>query len=231
MQFTVAAGNADGAPTLQTNFDYGDSQQLENSFQILGTRLMMSIGGISRWGWVDLESALGGSGKGALAAAALGGAVSLFGQKPDEVIDAFMKEKKEGVHTLKIKLSRKQYRPVARKLLRLLKAAEALTDQEIKDFRKTFLRNRHAIVISLRYSEKSHALRIRLKQGKKGIQIRAKTALTTGPMEFITADAGTEAMDLANMDEQTQGDFYSELGFLVIKITSFVKHSSLKKLL
>ncbi|MBQ3424155.1 MAG: hypothetical protein IJH38_03025 [Clostridia bacterium] len=232
MQYSILVGSAEGVPTLQTTFDYGDDQQMDNVLQLVGTRILMLLGGISPTLTIDLEDSLGGTGQALLAATAIGGGVKAFGNDPEGMIHTLMKSKKEGVYYRTIKLTRKQYRPVARRIYKMLKAADVLTKEELKSFRKNYVKGKKSIIIYLRYWEESQKLRITLKKGKKGIRIQGKVAMTTGPMTFIDAAANEMQVDLndTDMDQAVQDELYSELGFLVIKITSFIKHSSLKKL-
>ena len=55
MELSVAIGSAEGIPTVQTSLFYGDSQQLDFVMQVVGSRLILCMGGVSGIYYVDLK--------------------------------------------------------------------------------------------------------------------------------------------------------------------------------
>ena len=90
MRLYLSAGSAEGIPTLQILLDYGDGQETESVLQVVGSKLVVCLGGINGTYYVDLNDVYEEPGKGLLMATAIGTAIQMFGADPDSLQIIFL---------------------------------------------------------------------------------------------------------------------------------------------
>ena len=231
MGLAVAVGNAGGAPTLQATLYYGDGQQLESAIQVVGSRLLLSLGGISGTYSVDLAAFMDDEAKSALTAGALGSALILFGANPQLAMDMTMPMDKKGVRRLVVMIPRETYVDVAEHAMGTLARFGFATEEDIASMRQTLDESTEPIRLSIRYNTGNTKLRIRLIRGGKGIQLNARMKVTSEPMELIDPSADPLKRDLLGMDADAQAELRDELDFLAMKYDFFAQHTRLIELI
>ena len=230
MLLYLSVGSAEGIPTLQILLDYGDEQETESVLQVVGSKLVVSVGGISGTYYVDLNDFYEEPGKGLLMATAIGTAIQMFGADPDSVMKATMPRDEKKYRTLRFEL------PVE-KILEALKsyAGEQESNDEAQKTRlmetlESFVQSDEPVEMMIRYRKAKKRFQLYLINGDEKIWLSARTKQTTGPMEFINPSADAEQHDLLNLDQETKDELAGEMEFLGIKMSSFLLHSSLKDL-
>ena len=117
MSLSMLLGSVEGIPTLEINFDNGKGQQVDAIMQIVGTRLLVSIGGVSGTYYVDLTSIASEPGKGEMVAKAVGSALALAGPHLDVLLYALTTEDSKGVRSMEIKIPDALYKAMVENLL------------------------------------------------------------------------------------------------------------------
>ena len=230
MLLYLSVGSAEGIPTLQILLDYGDEQETESVLQVVGSKLVVCVGGINGTYYVDLNDFYEEPGKGLLMATAIGTAIQMFGADPDSVMKATMPRDEKKYRTLRFEL------PVE-KILEALKsyAGEQESNDEAQKTRlmetlESFVQSDEPVEMMIRYRKAKKRFQLYLINGDEKIWLSARTKQTTGPMEFINPSADAEQHDLLNLDQETKDELAGEMEFLGIKMSSFLLHSSLKDL-
>lgn len=226
MTLSLAAGSAEGVPTLQATLDY--DEQVDSVFQVVDGRLLLSMGGITGTYYVDLGEAIGDAPKGRLMAAGVGAGLLMFGSNPDMAISLAMPLDKKGRHVANIEIPRALYLDLAERFLGMLEGSDFGVDAEA--LRKDIYENEEKVRIKIIYNAEAGKIWIRFLRGKKGVQLYARTALTTGPMEFINISADEGQHDLLNLDEEVLMDLSTDLDFMSMKAERFFTGVHLDKL-
>ena len=233
MMIYATVGSAEGIPTLQIRLEYGEEeeQQLESAVQVVGSRLVMSLGGISGTYYIDLNDLYDEPDKGLEAATAFGDALLMLGSDPYTFIANAMPKDEDGIYTLGFPLSIEAARAFYARVMGGGENGEGMESAGILSALNSLLLDPdQPIEMMIKYKRKNWS-RFFFLLGDGGVQVYSRTKLTTGPMEFMNPSADEVQHDLLNLDQATKDELSSELEFLEIKIVSFFLHSSLRKLM
>ena len=229
MGLTLAVGGVNGAPTLQATLDYGDGQQLESAIQLDGTRLLLSLGGISGTYSVDMAAFAEDEAQSALTAAALRSALMLFSANPELALDMLMPKNEKGVRYLSVKIPRKTYLAAAKRAMDAL-ARAGVTEEDLAPLRQWLDESKKAIKLTFKYDPQTTKLRIRFTRAGKGIQLKALMNVTSEPMDLIDPSADPVQRDLLGMSDEERTELRDELDFLAMKYDFFAEHTRLARL-
>lgn len=231
MKIKLYIGITEGIPTAQALLHFSEDQEMELVLQVVGSRLVMNVGGISGTYYVDLESALGEPGKGTLLAGAIGSAMTMFGANPDMVLQMSMPANKNGSHVARFEIQPESYLPVARQIVDALADTELLTEEELASLQNGLLQSEEPIKVEWCYRKRKKEMVLKITQGDKGYRIYSTITKRTKEIDFINISAEETILDLMNLDQDTMDEILGELEFIGIKMIAFFRHSTLKKLI
>lgn len=231
MNLSVAVGSAEGVPTLQITLFYGDNQQLDCVMQIVGTRVMLCMGGISGTYYVDLADVLHDKTKGEMTATAIDAALQMFGANPDLVMELSMPKNEKGSHVARLEVPKEIYISAASRVMALLKGNRNMTEEELDVMRDSMEQADQGTVLEMRYRPKQKKIWLYFLQGEQGIRLFAKATMTTEPMEFINISQDEIQYDLLNLDSDTKSELQGELELLALKIGHFMTSTELETLM
>lgn len=230
MKLYVIVGSAEGVPTLQITLDYGDEQRLDSVLQVVGSRLLICIGGISGTYYVDLNELFDEPGKGLLLATAFGSTLQWFGSDPRESIRTLMPFDEEGVHTASIELPVEKLGMFLNRFLAGEEDPDAVQEEEVQSLTDTFLRPGEPIELKIRYWRGKRKIWFYLMRGDKGIVLYGRTKQSSGHMKFVNISEDEVQYNLLDLDQTTKDELIGELEFLGIKMGSFIRNSNLSRL-
>ena len=231
MEIDVRIGSANGVPTVQTYILFSEDQEMETVLQLMDSRLVLCMGGISGTYTVDLEDLMAEPGQGTMMAGAMGAALVMFGANPDVVLQTAVPANDNGTHIATFELAPEQYLPTLEALVERLTEAEMLTEEELADLQQGLLSGKEPVVFEWHYNPRKGTMSLKATQAEVGFRISANAQRTTGEMEFIDTGAPEDMVDLLNMDTDAMDELSTDLEFMGIKIISFIRHSTLHKLL
>ena len=230
MRLYLSAGSAEGIPTLQILLDYGDEQETESVLQVVGSKLVVCIGGINGTYYVDLNDVYEEPGKGLLTATAFGAAIQMFGADPDSVIKATMPKDEKKYRTLRFELPVQKIHEALERYTGEQESNDEVQKTGLMETLESFAQSDEPVEMMIRYRKSKKRFQLYFINGDEKIWLTARTQQTTGPMEFINPSADEEQRNLLELDQEMKDELAGELEFLGIKITSFLLHSSLKNL-
>ena len=230
MRFYLSAGSAEGIPTLQILLDYGDGQETESVLQVVGSKLVICVGGINGTYYVDLNDVYEEPGKGLLMATAIGAAIQMFGADPDSLMSATMPRDEKKYRTLRFELPVQNIRAMLESYAGEQESNDEVQKTPLMQTLEGFAQSDEPVEVMIRYRKAKKRIGLYFINGNERIQLTARTRQTTGPMEFINPSADEEQHNLLDLDQETKDELAGELEFLGIKMSSFLLHSNLKNL-
>lgn len=230
MSLSMLLGSVEGIPTLEINFDNGKGQQVDAIMQIVGTRLLVSIGGVSGTYYVDLTSIASEPGKGEMVAKAIGSTLALAGPHLDVLLYALTTEDSKGVRTLEIPLPDDMYIAVADSVLSIVEGLEAAEDIAGDDLAHEVEELEGGAVLRLRYKPNKDKIEISALQGDRGIQLSAKMEMAIEDAVFVNISQDEMQYDLMNLTEAQMDELRGELDIIAMKFGKFALGSGLSKL-
>ena len=231
MSLSMSLGSADGVPTLQMSFDNGRDQQVDCIIQIVGDRLLLSMGGISGVYYVDLESIAGEQGDGSMIARGIGSALALAGPHLDVLLFALTTEDAKGVRSMEITLPNEIYVRLTDRVLAILDGIDSSEDIDVETMRERVEQSEGRTVLSIRYKESTGKLELALLQNRRGIQLSADMELTVQPAAFVNISEEEEQYDLLNMDAARLDELRGELEIIALKFGQFAGGTGLNRLI
>ena len=232
MTLYATVGSAEGIPTLQLQLEYGEEQdqQLESVVQVVGSRLVIGLGGISGTYYIDLNDLYEEPGKGLEVATAFGEGLLKLGSDPYTFIADAMPKDEDGLYTLRFPLSIEAIQTFYARVMGGGENGEGMESAGMLSVSNLLLDSEQPIEMMIKYKRKK-STRFFFLQGDGGIQVYSRTKLTTGPMEFLNPSADEVQHNLLDLDQATKDELSSEVEFMTIKIVSFFLHSKLSKLM
>lgn len=231
MTMSMLLGSVEGIPTLQVTFDDGKGQQVDGVLQIVDTRLLVSLGGVSGTYYIDLSAIASEPGQGEMVAKAIGSALTLAGPHLDLLLYALTTENAKGVRTLEIPLPDDMYVAVADSVLSIvegLEAAEEIAGDEPEQQTEAL---KGGTVLRLRYKPDTGRIRIAAMQGDRGVQLSARMKLSVvEDAVFINISEDEMQYDLMNLDEAQMEELRGELDIIALKFDKFALGSGISKL-
>lgn len=230
MTLHLTLGSTEGIPTMQVTFDNGKGQEVEAVVQIIDSRLLMSVGGIAGVFTVDLEAIGGDRGEGAQVAMGYGKALMLAGPHLDVLLMALPTTDASGMRTLEIAMPNRIYTRVAEAVLAVAEGMESAEETDVDGMRERVDSSGKDPLLSIRYDPSDGDIEIAALQGKSGVQIAARMALTVEPSHMVNISAMEDQYDLLNLDDDTLTQMRIELGMIALKFGFFAKGTGLSAL-
>ena len=231
MSISMLLGSVEGIPTLEVNFDNGKGQQMDAIMQIVDTRLLVSVGGVSGTYYVDLTSVASDPAKGETVAKTVGSALALAGPHLDVLLYALTTEDADGVRTLEIPLPDDIYIAVADSVLSIvegLETAEEIAGGELAHQAEEELQG--GAVLRLRYKPTTGEIEIAAMQGGRGIQLSAQMEMSIEDAVFVNISEDEMQYDLMNIDDAQMNELRGELAIIALKFGKFALGLGLSKL-
>lgn len=230
MSLWMALGSAEGVPTLQVSFDNGKGQVVDGVLQIVDTRLLMSVGGVSGTYYIDLCELAGDESRGELIAKGIGSALQLAGPHLDVLLYALTTENAKGVRTLEIDLPGDMYAAVAENALSIVEGLESAEDAEVDELMKQVKNMEGGATLALRYRPDKGTVELAALQDGRGIQLSANMALSLEEAIFVNISADELQYDLMHIDEAQLNELRGELDIIAHKFGQFSLGTGLGKL-
>lgn len=231
MSLSMALGSAEGVPTLQTTFDSGKGQVVDAIFQIVGTNMLVSVGGISGTFFIDLESISTREGGGSIIANSLSSLFTLAGPHLDVLLYVVTKVDANGVRFLEVPLPSDMYVAVAQSVLGIIEGMENVDETDVDELMERVEDSEDRAVFRFAFDEKAGTFTVSATRGGSGMQVAGNMTLTVEPMVFVNISADEERYDLLNLDEDKKSEVRSELGFILTKFGAFSRNIGLGSIL
>ena len=230
MSLWMLLGSVEGIPTLEVSFDNGKGQAVDAIFQILDTRLLVSIGGVSGTYYVDLTSISSEPGRGEMVAKAVGSALALAGPHLDVLLYALTTEDAKGVRTLEIPLPDDMYIAVADSVLNIVEGLETAEEIAGGDLEHMVDELEGGAKLRLSYKPDSGDIEIAALQNGRGLQLSAHMDMTIEDAVFVNISEDEMQYDLMNISDAQMDELRGELDIIAKKFGKFALGSGLSKL-
>ena len=230
MSLSMLLGSVDNIPTLEVNFDNGKGQQVDAIMQIVGTRLLVSVGGVSGTYYVDLTSIASEPGQGEMVAKAVGSALALAGPHLDVLLYALTTEDAKGVRTLEIPLPDDMYIAIADSVLSIVEGLETAEEIAGGELAHQVDELQGGAALRLSYKPSTGEIEIAALQNGRGLQLSAHMDMTIEDAVFVNISEDEMQYDLMNIDEAQMEELRGELDIIALKFGKFALGSGLSKL-
>lgn len=230
MSISMLLGSVEGIPTLEVNFDNGKGQQMDAIMQIVDTRLLVSVGGVSGTYYVDLTSVASDPAKGETVAKTVGSALALAGPHLDVLLYALTTEDADGVRTLEIPLPDDIYIAVADSVLSIVEGMETAEEIAGGELAHQAEELQGGAVLRLRYKPATGEIEIAAMQGGRGIQLSAQMEMSIEDAVFVNISEDEMQYDLMNIDDAQMAELRGELAIIALKFGKFALGLGLSKL-
>ena len=221
MSLSFSLGRTAGVPTLQMSFDNGKEQQVDVVAQVVGNRLLLSMGGISGTYYVDLEAVCREAGEGARLARGMSGALALAGPHLDALLSALSTADAEGVRTLRLEIPGDVYGAVARSLLNIIGGLGFLGDKQAEDAEEYLEQTGDDLFLLIRYDPAAGALELDATQGGRGFGLKGDMALSVEDSLLVNISADEQQFDLMDLGAGKLLELRGELAIVALKFAHF----------
>lgn len=229
MSLSMILGSTEGIPTLQVSFDNGKGQLLDGVLQIVDTRLLISVGGLSGTYYIDLASITSRE-KGEMVAKAVGSTLALAGPYLDVLLYALTTENSNGMRTLEINLPDDMYRAVADSVFSIIEGLDAVEEIEVAEMHESMEESGSGAMLRLRYKPSSNEIEMAAIQNGKGVQLTARMELSIEETTFVNISQDELQYDLMNLDAVQMDELRGELDIIALKYGKFALGTGLGRL-
>ncbi len=220
LDLSVSIGSAEGVPTLQIALYYGDSQEIDFVMQVVDSRLLLCMGGISGIYYIDLKDVMGDEARGEQMAQSIGTALLMFGEDPQSTMETSMARSKKGAYIGRVEIPEEMYLTLATRLSGLLLGNANVGEEQMALVRDSMGEGYQPVALEMH--KRDDAIWLYAWQGENGIRLSGWVTLTTEPMEFINISRDEVQHDLLNLNRETWGELQSEFQLLALQMGRFV---------